>query len=315
MSYDKSNNTITVDDVVYDVEMHSTDYGTRYTLSFDGEACFEGLEGLVEMEQYIEDHDNPRQDSNVGTIAIHYSGYNLGDEDISDIEFEVTCDKCDGSGELDDDWSVRISTMTEIPVKSNHHFFSEQAALDYADTLAVQNDERIIIDQGCEHCNREGVIHLNPVDYFKKERGARVVLPLIVYEHSGITIRVGHVGSVAGDAAGWDTSFVGYIFDTPEQVEQCIGDMSNRSEADQLEIVTKALHAEIEGYASYLEGDVTWFKVVDEETDYHESCGGFIGCVEEAEDEMYSNLEHALVKRIAEEAERLYWLQREVLTV
>ena len=72
MSYNTSMGTITVKDVTYDVEEHSTDLGYRYTLSLDGEDVFEGLEGLCENEQYIEDFHNPRDWCNVGTMAVSY---------------------------------------------------------------------------------------------------------------------------------------------------------------------------------------------------------------------------------------------------
>jgi hypothetical protein len=275
MSFDQSKSTITVNGVTYDVEEHSTNYGQRYTLSLDGEEVFEGLEGLCENEQYIHEGANPRDASNVGTMSIFYRGYNLGgpdDEDISQVDFQIECGECEDGV---------VTGLSEIPGG----------------------------EDTCAKCDGSNYVTLNPIDYFKRERKARVVLPLIVYEHSGITMQVGHVGQVMGDAAGWDTSFVGFIFDTPEQLAETMGaDVTD-------EKIEEALRAEIKQYASYLEGDVCWYKVEDEETNFHESCGGFVGCHEECENEMYSDLEHALIKRINEETERAYWLDRGVVTV
>jgi hypothetical protein len=153
------------------------------------------------------------------------------------------------------------------------------------------------------------MVTLNPVDYFKKQEGATVVLPLIVYEHSGITMKVGHVGDILFDSAGWDTSFVGFIYDTPEGVKQCIGDDATEKE------IEDALRSEVEVYASYLEGDVTFYSVQDEETDYDDYCGGFVGDHEQCERQCFEALEYAIVKRLAEEAERDYWLARGVQTI
>src|SRR3954464_13865830 len=142
MSYNIAMGTITVDDVTYDVETHSTDLGQRLTIQFEGEDMFEGLEGLVENEEYIEEHNNPRDACNVGTMAISYRGYNLGgdnDEDISQIDFEVQCKRCDGNGEVDD---------------------------------ADPGDD----SSTCMECEGDGVIAVNPVDYFKQKHGARVVI-------------------------------------------------------------------------------------------------------------------------------------------
>ena len=76
--------TITVNDVTYDVEREATDLG--YNLTFEE---FPGLEGYVGMEEYDQGAtDNPREWSNVGTMAVSYGRYNLGDEDISKIDFD-----------------------------------------------------------------------------------------------------------------------------------------------------------------------------------------------------------------------------------
>jgi hypothetical protein len=275
--------TITVGDTTYDVETHSTNLGQRYTIQLDGEDVFEGLEGLCENEEYIEEHYNPRDACNVGTMAISYPRYNLGgpdDEDISEIDFAVTCDRCEGDG------------YREFEITS----------------LGEEDHPLRAVEVRCAKCKGDGEIQLNYVDYFKKERGARVVVGITVYEHSGITMRPGDV-TLAFDTQRWDTSFVGYIFDTPKQLKQTMGDDVTDEQ------IEKALKEEVTLYGSYLEGDVCFYNVEDEETDYVDACGGFVGCHEHCEEEMYDSLENALIKRIAEEAERAYWFDRGVLTV
>jgi hypothetical protein len=296
--------TITVDGVRYDVETHSTDRGKRFTIMLGDEDVFDGLEGKVEYEEHIDENDNPRQDSNVGVMSVSYRGYDLGDEDISQEDFEIECPTCEGSGDSPH-WIVGFHRTAEPLVTG-----SEDECQDWLDRrLDVLSGSYYIEPIGCSHCQGEGRIVANPADFFKKTRGARVVLPLIVYEHSGITMRCGHVGDIVGDSAGWDTSFVGYIFDTPEQIKECMGDDATDEQ------IEKALRGEVESYASYLEGDVSWWQVEDEETGFHESCGGYVGDNDYAESECFSNLADALAKRIAEEAERAYWLEREVVTV
>ena len=53
------------------------------------------------------------------------------------------------------------------------------------------------------------------------------------------------------DTDRWDTSFVGFIYDTPEGVKQCLGDNATDEE------IEAALRSEVAVYASYLEGDVS----------------------------------------------------------
>lgn len=327
MSFNKTMGTITVGDVVYDVETHSTNLGQKYTIQLDGEDVFEGLEGLCENEEYIEDHHNPRDACNVGTMSLSYRGYNLGgpdDEDISQVNFVAPCQTCNADPI---NWVVGVHVTAERLAVG-----SKEEAQAFLNALPDVETGRYYIepicgepgyvkwdgDPGhsqyedgtmtCPDCGGEGEVPISPVDYFKKERGARVVVGLTVYEHSGITMYPGDVTNPF-DADRWDTSFVGFIFDTPEQLKETMGDDVTDEQ------IKEALVGEVKLYASYLEGDVCWFKVEDEETDYHESCGGFVGCQDECEEEMYSNLEHALVKRIAEESERAYWLEREVLTI
>lgn len=327
MSFNINMATITVGETVYDVKTHSTSFGQTYTIQLDGEDVFEGLEGKCENEEYIEGHDNPRDWSNVGTMSLHYRGYNLGgdeDEDITKIDFQKPCPVCNAEPV---NWVVGIHATAERLAVG-----SQEEAQTFLNALPDVETGRYYIepicgepgyvkwdgDPGhtqyedgtmtCPECGGEGDIPESPVDYFKRERGARVVVGLTVYEHSGITMRAGDV-TLPFDNDRWDTSFVGFIFDTPKGREDCIGENATDEQ------IEKALRGEVEIYASYLEGDVCWFNVEDEETNFHESCGGFVGCHEECEQEMYSNLEHALVKRIAEEAERAYWLAREVLTV
>jgi hypothetical protein len=287
MSYDAKNDKITVNDVTYDVHRQPDRGSPEETLTlrdFDVESDeffdpFPGLSATLGMEESIESHDSPRQWSNVGRMAVSYRGYDLGDEDISKIDFDVTCNRCEGQGER----PFIITTGTEGALRE--------------------------VTVTCAKCEGEGVILLNPVDYFKTQEGATVVLPLIVYEHSGITIRVGRVGDINGDSAGWDTSFVGFIYDTPEGVKQCIGDDANEKE------IEDALRSEVEVYASYLEGDVTFYSVSDEETDYDDYCGGFVGAADECESQCFASLETAIVQRLAEEAERSYWKARDVQTI
>ena len=107
MSYNISMDTITVNGVEYDVK-RTPDRGhpeetlivTEFNVETDEfEDAFPGLEATLGCEEYVEDWMSPRDWSNVGTMAVSYGRYNLGDEEIDKIDFEVDCDACDGTGE------------------------------------------------------------------------------------------------------------------------------------------------------------------------------------------------------------------------
>jgi hypothetical protein len=303
MSYNTSMDTITVNDIEYDVDRNDRGNHTVLTIMLDGEDVFKGLEGSIGYDEFAQEHHNPREWSNVGRMAVSYGRYNLGDENISEIDFEIECDDCEGEG-WSEHWAVGIQdTATLLAVGS------QEACAEYLESLADKEDGRYYFEPlACNKCKGDGLIFVNPIDYYKKEHNARVVLPLIVYEHSGITMSVGHVGDYPFDAAGWDTSFVGFIYDTPEGVKQCLGE--NVSD----EAIENALRSEVSVYASYLEGDVTEFMVEDDETNFHESCGGFVGDAKECENQCFSALESAIMARLAEQKERAEMAARDIIT-
>lgn len=292
--------TLTVNGVEYEVDETQTNEGTSI---FKIEQ-FEGLEARVGYEQDDASAFNPREWDNVGTMSVHYDRYNLGDEDIADINWDVTCPKCEGNGESDH-WIVGIHATAERLVIG-----SEEECQEWLDNQPDVESGRYYIEPlACDKCKGEGEVRLDPLSYFRQERGARVVLPLCVYEHSGITMYVGKKGDYPFDSQGWDTSFVGFIFDTPEAVKTCIGDDATDEQ------ITAALEAEVKTYADYLEGDVTWWSVDDTESGFGEGCGGYVGDHKHTKQECFESLESAVLKRLTEDSERAYWKERGVMTV
>ena len=202
---------------------------------------------------------------------------------------------------------------------------TENAMIALGKLFGISDDERIYIEADpCVFCKGDGEISMNPADYFRQVHGARVVIPLFVYEHSGITIRGGapiisapltrgdvrSADRFVGDSAGWDTSFVGFLYDDPDQlVKLGCEDISDDD-------LVEALKGEISVYASYLEGDVSYFTVEDDETGYSDGCSGFIGgWGDHARKEMFSSLENAIEKRLAEMQERADMAARDIITI
>jgi hypothetical protein len=91
-------------------------------------------------------------------------------------------------------------------------------------------------------------------DYLKKEKGATVLLPLILYDHSGISMHVGSRGDIVGDEAGWDTSPLGFIYTTDARIKEAY-DVKKVTPATR-EKAEKSLRGEVETYNQYLTGDV-----------------------------------------------------------
>lgn len=98
-----------------------------------------------------------------------------------------------------------------------------------------------------------------------------IILPLNLYDHSGISMSV---TSFLGRAqhAEWDSSQVGWIIATPEDIQKEYGDLSPES----YQRAEALMRGEVEAYDLYLRGECYGFRLYEngEETD---SCWGFLG--------------------------------------
>lgn len=107
-----------------------------------------------------------------------------------------------------------------------------------------------------------------------------VIYPLFLLDHSGLGISAGRYEC---DYGGWDTSRIGYIFVTKEQLRKEYN--KKRISEKLLEQARKCLLGEIDTYDQYLSGDVWWYEIADEHGEIVDSCGGFYGyqyCLDEA---------------------------------
>ena len=111
--------------------------------------------------------------------------------------------------------------------------------------------------------------------YLRLAKKALVVLPLSIYEHSGMTMWVGE--PLTDGYRSWDSSFIGFIYADKESVEK-MGAPEDR--------VEKILRAEVKDFDTYLRGDIVGFRILkDGET--IDSCYGFYS-IEEAKQEAES---------------------------
>lgn len=106
--------------------------------------------------------------------------------------------------------------------------------------------------------------------YIKKHNKNVVILPVYMYDHSGITIST----SPFGDR--WDSGRIGFVYVTKEMIEKYCGSVSRYWKKQAKEII----ESEISVYDSYLRGDVYGYKLerlVDGEYEEKDSCWGFFG--------------------------------------
>ncbi len=110
-------------------------------------------------------------------------------------------------------------------------------------------------------------------EYLIKEREAVIVLPLYLYDHSGISISTRSFVGRSHHGA-WDSGQVGFIYTTREQIETLMG-WKNLTKA-RLAQIKKYLLSEVETYNQFLTGDVYGYSIsIDGE--HVDSCWGFFG--------------------------------------
>jgi len=111
-------------------------------------------------------------------------------------------------------------------------------------------------------------------DLEKVLKGAAVVLPLYLYDHSGITM------NTSGFSCSWDSGQVGWIYATQEEADAFLSEKNVSKEK-----IEQVLKAEVEVYDQLLTGDIYGFVfsqkkkcnlgyIHEEEID---SCWGFFG--------------------------------------
>lgn len=126
-------------------------------------------------------------------------------------------------------------------------------------------DERLDLDDLPE--GTDVIAHL------KEKYGARVVLPVGMLDHSGVSYYVGG-GAHWCDPGGWDSGLCGFIFDTTETRKLCGGDDDSYYTVD---LITEVLTGEIGEYGKWANGEVYGVIVKDRNGDEVESSWGLVG--------------------------------------
>jgi len=110
--------------------------------------------------------------------------------------------------------------------------------------------------------------HVPDIEKALEATGKVVMLPLYLYDHSGITM------STSRFSCSWDSGKVGFIFVSKAKLKTEYG-WSRMSKA-RLEKVYSYLQGEVETYDTFLRGDVWGFQVVEDD-EVVDACWGFFG--------------------------------------
>jgi hypothetical protein len=131
-------------------------------------------------------------------------------------------------------------------------------------------------------------------EYLIEERQAKVILPLYLYDHSGITM------NTTGFSCGWDSGRVGFIYlDKDTILKEWEYKKLTKERRKKLE---DYLRTEVQTYDQYLTGDVYWYGITDENGELVDSCGGYYGeddCLSEGESVLNYSVQQAEIERLS----------------
>lgn len=124
------------------------------------------------------------------------------------------------------------------------------------------------------------------VDSFNEfiKRKDIVKLPIFLYDHSGLWIKT---SKFIEDSAGWDTSFIGYIYVEHDKIKKEYGKVTKKT----IEKAIDVLENEVKTYNDFISGNVYGYiieKAVKCDKCNHvsfeiiDSCFGFIGNIKDS---------------------------------
>jgi hypothetical protein len=127
-----------------------------------------------------------------------------------------------------------------------------------------------------------------PAEYIESLPKGSIILPLFLFDHSGITISTSSERFRAQDSAGWDWGKVGIIHVSPQQMRENF--LTKRLTAKHRETATQVLISEVEEYDTFLTGECYGYIVEEAEVDDEfededeeiewervDDCWGFLG--------------------------------------
>ena len=212
--------------------------------------------------------ENPREDrDNFGTMVCWHRRYNLGDEhdhsEPSDFLIDLCRDTVPNDELIEMIKENKFEFLRFVPDEEDAETYHLESYSDHFDKWYVEgtfettdfNMDDMLLDTALPHLKNSELLELI--------RDYSVILPLYLYDHSGITM------NTAGFSCPWDSGQVGWIYATHEDVRKEYGSLD-------LDRAESLLKSEVESYDHYLTGQCYGFKLYKGENEI-DSCWGFLG--------------------------------------
>ena len=233
---------------------------------------------------YDDEPLNPREDyDNFGHMMCWHRRYNLGDENrfADPNDFLMNLVKRTASeyaiiryarfGKSD---TIRLSYDRSAhgwSIESYNSYFKKWYREDFVEGRLEDNTSDVA------DCLIEA---MSDSDLLKIASAENVILPLNLYDHSGLRMSADSFIRKAQHAE-WDSGQVGWIYATASEIRAEYGSVS----AENVEKARQRLLSEVQDYDYYLSGQCYGYRLYEngEETD---SCWGFLGHLEDVLEEI-----------------------------
>lgn len=235
-----------------------------------------------EINIYCDDDAlSPREGDNVATFVCSHCRYILGDRRDMDDCIDELFDK-----------HVNAKDIVAYFIKSRNARWIQNGTEDYDGPY----DKYLVWDDGYGYGYEDFGVDDNTPDediaynYIRgkltndeklmliEESGNVAMLPISMYDHSGITLWLGSTRDHVD--AQWDCSSVGFAYVEKDRAEK---EMPRRAQlpgidnTDWKQWAYEMMEGEMRTYDQYVRGDVYGWVVENGEDDFEESCWGYIG--------------------------------------
>ena len=237
----------------------------------------------IKIEYDNEPYDPRKDNENFGNMICWHSRYNLGDSNDFDTPAEMLRDLVRDTLSADE-----IIKYAKTANSDEFRFIYDRSAHEW--TLQDKFNDKWFTEYTFEpkslkdsDMTKECILEFMPINsLLELAEKQNVILPLYLYDHSGITMSCSH-NYPYNDR--WDAGQVGWIYASFDDIKKEFGN----TDKDSIDKAENLLIGEVETYDSYLKGECYGF-IIEQDGCEVDSCWGFLGDLRERLLDMKENV-------------------------
>ncbi len=214
--------------------------------------------------------NNPREDKDCfGEMISFHDRYTLGDEHNYDDsqEFLITLiEDTLTAKQVIDYTKLNFQEDMKLTYDNKTRLYNLKAKDLKTNEWLLINEFESPLKEEIEMIKDSILENLHIEDLLKLANQKNVILPIYLYEHSGMSI------NTTGYSCNWDSGQVGFIYSSHNDVKKNYGKISKETIAR----AEKVLQSEVKEYDYYLKNEIYSFNLYKND-ELHNSVDGFIG--------------------------------------